>query len=340
MPTEKVSVIIPIYNEESYLKKCIDSVLKQTYHNIEVLLVNDGSTDNSFEICKKYAESDKRVIVLNQENMGVSAARNQGIRKSRGKYIVFVDSDDWIEAETIRNLIDIQSNYNYDLVIYGHYKDDLIAKKRDEYKQPKNIIKDKKDISYLLSDLILTERLNALWNKMYKSSIIKNYNISFSEKLNIAEDLLFNFQYFMNVNSLFILGEPYYHYMVREEESLTTKYHPHKYEMLTKVNDYMQLELTTRESYKAALQSTQHIRIKNIYSVFLDLLSKSSHNTRKERLEYIDLIIQKENLSNLNSTQRAYRVLAVILRTKNKYIIYCIVRLIHEIKKGDLNWVK
>jgi len=99
MKTPKITIIIPVYNTEKYVEKCIESIINQTYKNLEIIIVNDGSTDNSYNICKKYCEIDERIILLTQDNQGLSVARNNALDIATGKYVEFVDSDDWIELD-------------------------------------------------------------------------------------------------------------------------------------------------------------------------------------------------------------------------------------------------
>ena len=115
-----VSIVVPIYNAENYLTKCIYSIIKQTYKNIEIILVNDGSTDNSLKICETFALNDKRIIIISQKNMGVSTARNIGINVAKGEYISFVDSDDTIEDNYIQELVDNSNSGKVDVVICGY----------------------------------------------------------------------------------------------------------------------------------------------------------------------------------------------------------------------------
>ena len=112
----KISVIVPIYNSEKFLNKCLDSIVNQTLREIEIILINDGSVDSSYQICERYAEYDKRIILINQENKGVSSARNAGIEKASGEYLGFVDSDDYIEAEMYSKLYNSAKRYDADLV--------------------------------------------------------------------------------------------------------------------------------------------------------------------------------------------------------------------------------
>jgi len=116
-----ISVIIPIYNSEKYLKRCIDSIINQTYKNIEIICINDGSTDESYNILKQYEIKDNRIIILNKLNQGVSSARNDGIRISKGQYITFVDSDDWLELDAIENMVYLAKNKESDAIRKNYY---------------------------------------------------------------------------------------------------------------------------------------------------------------------------------------------------------------------------
>ena len=119
MQKDLISIVIPVYNVENYLNRCIESIISQTYENIEIILINDGSKDNSLLICKEYKNKDKRIKVIDKKNEGVSIARNIGVEKSSGKYVIFVDSDDWIEKTFVENLHKKISEYNVDICIGG-----------------------------------------------------------------------------------------------------------------------------------------------------------------------------------------------------------------------------
>ena len=132
MSTPFISIIIPVYNSEKLLKQCLDSVLNQTLNNIEIICVDDGSTDNSFEILKEYEKKDNRVIALTQKNSGAGVARNKGVEIAKGKYIAFIDSDDWIEHDALEKLYNNIENNDSDMVLFNsiEHKPDYQFKKR------------------------------------------------------------------------------------------------------------------------------------------------------------------------------------------------------------------
>lgn len=329
----RVSIIIPVYNAEEHLKQCIESVINQTHKEVEIILINDGSTDKSGQICDSYAKQDQRIIVIHKENGGVSSARNEGLKKSTGRYTMFVDSDDWLDTNAVKTLLEIQSENEYEVIMFGSYRDNLIVGKIEEVREGKQSYHSEDKVKDVLPLLIKKELMNSLWNKLYKSTLIKDNNITFDESLNIAEDLLFNFHVFLKTKSFYVLDQSFYHYMIRDEESLTKRYNPKKYETLMFVNNYMQKELSRDLIYIEALQATQHIRIKNIYSCLLDLFSKHYQMSTKEKLRYIDDIIKKEdNEYNYYSDEKLFKILISIFATKNKFLIYATTYLISKLR--------
>ena len=326
MHDKKVSIIVPVYNVEQYLNKCIDSILNQTYRNIEVILINDGSIDNSREICDKYAKIDHRITVIHKENGGVSFARNVGLSLSSGDYIMFIDSDDWIEKDTLSILLEIQNENDYDVIMFGICRENKITEKTTYSSLESESFVGKDKLMSFFPKLIKRELMNSLCNKMYKASIIKKNKIKFNESINIAEDTLFNSEIFLKITSFYILDKCMYHYIIRDVESLTKRYNPHKYDMLIYVNNFLQSALTLHSFPKEALIAANDIRIKNIYSCFLDLFSNKKKLTFNEKRLYIKNILEKEVVKECKdeyeSKDRLYKILKFILYTKNVNLIY------------------
>ena len=227
---EKVSIIIPVYNVEKYVEKCIYSVLNQTYKNIEIVIVNDGSIDNSSSLIEKIIKEDKRIIYINQRNKGISESRNIGIKKASGKFIAFVDSDDWLEESFIERLI--ENAKEYDLVISSYYKEFTIGKER-RFLNISGVYSSsfiqRRIVGLLdseLSDPSQADSLVTIWAKLYKKDIIDDNSIEFIslKKIGTAEDLLFNLAYLEYTNKVYVIDEPLYHYRKDNTESLTTTY--------------------------------------------------------------------------------------------------------------------
>lgn len=216
---DKVSIIVPIYQAEKYLGECLDSIIKQTYKNIEIILIEDGCSDKSGAICDEYAELDKRIIVCHNKNHGVSYSRNYGIKKAKGKYILFIDSDDSIDKYYVENFIDAITSYDCDIVVCGYEKIDIINNNKEKClinKYDEIFSGLLKDDYYLVEPFLLTP-----WGKLYKTETIKENNIFFPEDCNIAEDQIFNYQYLRLVKRYLFINKPIYKYFYRNISSLT-----------------------------------------------------------------------------------------------------------------------
>ena len=222
-----ISVIVPVYNSEKSLERCIESILGQSEQDLEVLLINDGSTDKSALICQKYEKTDKRVHVIQKENEGVSAARNTGILYAKGEYIQFVDSDDFIEPDMCQRLLQAVQQQNTDFALCGFHH---IFQGRDIVKVPKTTgILDKKCFCEEFLGLYEQGFLNMPWNKLYRRDLISDY---FEADLSLGEDLLFNLSYLENVEKISVVTKPLYHYIQqRNVKTLSSKKREDKLEI-------------------------------------------------------------------------------------------------------------
>lgn len=222
-----VSVIVPVYNSEIYLSQCIESVLLQSYSEIELILINDGSTDNSGKICDSYKKIDERVKVYHNANHGVSYSRNFGIEKAIGQYILFVDSDDFIDHDMIQKLIKLQKDSGIDFVMCSYYNDFSESPKCTEKVKIKVKIPSK---SYkLLTGDILKDYCRLIPYvffpvlKLYNRDILMKNNIRFREDMVTAEDQVFNYEYFKFSKKYKFLNEPLYIYRRDVNNSLSSK---------------------------------------------------------------------------------------------------------------------
>jgi glycosyltransferase involved in cell wall biosynthesis len=212
------SIIIPVYNTEDYLSQCLDSVVNQTYREIEIIIINDGSTDNSKEIIDEYSRKDSRIIVINQLNKGLSAARNAGLNIATSEYILFVDSVEYIALDTCEKISIELSIFPYDCIIFGRYRFwgkgkkiiDTVTCKKDIY-----ISGD----SYISDAAIYGKFYAACWNKIYKKELIQKYNIRFIEGI-LHEDLAFVFQYLFYSSEIKIYDIPLYYYRFKRKNSI------------------------------------------------------------------------------------------------------------------------
>jgi len=191
----KVSVVIPVYNVENYLSECLDSIVDQTLTDIEIICINDGSTDNSLKILKEYANKDTRITIIDQENKGHAAATNRGIKLAKGKYIYLMDSDDILDTTALKETVKIAEEKNVDFVIFqaiNYYMDSDGYAKKEKYSMDElaDYVKDKvfnwKDIKEYIFSIAVTP-----WSKLYKTEFIKNNNIEFPEGLVFDDNVFF-----------------------------------------------------------------------------------------------------------------------------------------------------
>ncbi|MCM1010137.1 MAG: DUF1732 domain-containing protein [Fusobacterium sp.] len=215
-----ISVIIPVYNTEKYLRQCLDSVVNQTYKNLEIICINDSSPDNSLAILEEYAAKDERIIVINQKNAGVSAARNAGLDRATGEYIAFVDSDDWIEPEC------------YELAILKMENDetiDLISWSANVIDNRNSLLKDYQHMQQWhempfsgkqkLSSNIVSRIIMAPWCHLYKKDIIDKLNLKFLN-YKISEDLLFNTMYMSKITEVYFIDKKLYNYVLQPNSAI------------------------------------------------------------------------------------------------------------------------
>ncbi len=204
--SKKISIIVPVYNVEEYLERCVDSLITQTYHNIEILLIDDGSTDNSFSICNRYAKTDKRVKTISQANNGVAAARNAGLAIATGDYIGFVDPDDYVDKDMYETLYNLCELYHAKLSCCNAYQQGV---KKDIF--------DKDYIQLITSDelfqRVMLECNFALWNKLWHKSLFKQFK--FNENIESGSDLS-SYLLIFATDRVVYLNDDKYHYTTRQ----------------------------------------------------------------------------------------------------------------------------
>ena len=315
---KKISVIIPVYNTEKYLKRCLDSIIRQNFQDIEIIIVNDSSTDNSLEIIKEYLKQDDRIILINKEkNEGLSAARNSGIKIAKGEYILHIDSDDWIEQNYFKDMYEFAEKNKADIVISDFYKDfnngnieyiqDQIGFKSSELFKEETIKK-----------IFLLEGYNAVWNKLIKIKLYRENKIKHPAGIALGEDLAVIPKLIYYSQKIVKLNKSYYHY-IQNPLSITKKYNKNKiyeiYEVL-KINE----EFFKNKKINLPIEL---LKINHLTTWIFQTNYDFNDKKYKQILnEYLDLLkkIEIKKLRNIK-----LKILAIIFKIfKNKEIFILI----------------
>ena len=218
---EKVSIVVPIYNRENFLDKCIKSIIEQTYKNIEILLVDDGSKDNSLDVCYKYEKLDNRIRVIHKQNGGVQSARNRGIDEAEGYYLCFVDADDYVSDKFVENFINVFDKEDVECVVCGHYRVNGNYEITSENESMYNL-----DIPQYESErwALYFERFACYaWNHMFKTDIVKKYNVRYDKDIIIFDDTAFTMNYLNHIHKIGFTNSNDYYYVCSHDDLTVAK---------------------------------------------------------------------------------------------------------------------
>lgn len=229
-----VSVIVPVYNAKLHIARCVESIRRQSYPNLEIILVNDGSSDVSLQVADVYARADKRILLIDKDNSGVSATRNLAISMATGKYLQFVDSDDYLAPDATRLLVEKAEQNTADLVIAPYYRVEthkpLFSKnEEDSYQTIEQYgfldagFYDKTTFARGLMKEPASFYYGVMWNKLYRRDIVHNHGIQCNVELGWSEDLLFNLEYIRYAARFYALAEPVYYYVQNPQSIISTQ---------------------------------------------------------------------------------------------------------------------
>lgn len=269
-----ISIIIPVYNVKPYLDDCLQSVVGQDYTNFECILVDDGSTDGSSELCDQWAEKDTRIQVIHQTNQGVSSARNRGLEQAKGEYISFIDSDDWVENDYLSTMMQRAEREKVDLVVCG-----LTQEFKD--KNSRNYIP-RQSLTFELTShhvehFVMLNEQHLLYGpvvKLYKNEIIQQHQILFDPQVSYGEDLLFNYQYLQYVRTIACIDRSLYHYRILGSGTLSSKLRPDQFD-----TDYQQWKILRSfyQRHKLWLPVSQAYMYKRLWGIVYDGLFLFPH---------------------------------------------------------------
>ena len=315
MLDEKISIIVPIYNVEKYIKKCIDSIIVQTYTNIEIILVDDGSPDNCGKICDEYKEKDSRIRVIHKENTGVSGSRNIGLQNITGTYVTFIDADDYIEKDMIEILYKALKEYNADISICGtnDLKSNYELKRQSKCKQIVEMDK-KNALKELLNEQVFT---CVCWAKLYNAKLFET--LKFNEQTKIAEDLEILYKILDKCNKVVYVPENKYNYLLRENSATKEKFNKdwiREIEISKEILNF--IEKNYSDIYEYAAKRYVRINITCVYKIlktsgnindvkkltnnikpYYKYYLKSSYISKKYKIAVISLLINPGILINI-----------------------------------------
>lgn len=325
---DKVSIIVPVYNVENDLAYCIDSILSQTYENIELLLIDDGSSDSSPEICDEYAKKDKRVRVYHRKNGGVSSARNYGLDNAEGEYVLFVDSDDRIAPDTVKDNINLAIANNLDMVIFSFYYHITAQDCINPNIIDKSFCGNHEDFFNECFNLLIDKELiNAPWNKFIRREIIEKNGIRFNENFSICEDMAFSVETLSACERIMLNNKIYYDYYIKQSGSLVFKFHENYFEALS---NFYRLAMEYCNKYKD--NEEQKKKLDTLYAsltiMFIKMICCRHEDNAKTKISHIMSICSDKkfrvalNNADLNRKKRTIRRLIQLKQYKLIYVLY------------------
>ena len=317
----KISIIVPVYNTEKYLHRCVDSILSQTFTDFELLLINDGSTDNSASVCDEYVRMDSRVRVFHKKNGGVSSARNLGLDYALGEWITFVDSDDWLDKQFLFKMY-IENISSVDLIIsYARY----FGKNGEiKVKSYKDCYISSKEIGQLFLGYDLAWQTSP-WAKLYKKS--KCEDIRFIEGMHIGEDLVFLYTYIMRCDAIYVLAANNYNYDISHDNTLTKRIGRLEEEYYAHDNIYKILEelvLNYRIVDDKILKKINWIKAYYVHRV-LNSLYHTPSLSKEQRCRVIGELDIQNYIEHLTFNSYKEQLLRLLLQ-KKKFRVYDMLR--------------
>lgn len=326
------SIVMPAYNCEKKVGLTIENLKKQTFSDFELIIVNDGSVDNTKDVLEKFSDTDDRISVLTIANQGPGNARNQGIKQAQGKYLLLIDADDEVDVRALETYsIYLEQNKDLDLIISSYEMNIMDGNKTVDVQLvdiATKVIESHQQFLKELYPLMNKQLMYVVWNKIYRLDIIKQHSIEFPSYKS-CEDRLFNITYFKYVEKCMVINDVLYHYSFDGKNSLTNRYLPNKFD--TFVEFYQELlKLTTINE-----EGSSALFLKGVMSCIMSFHSKSCPMNYFEKLAQIKKIVTHPEVikaSNMSLTDTNIRlVMKNLFKTRSSFINYCISKLMYII---------
>ena len=311
-----ISVIIPVYEVEKYIEKCLDSVINQTYTNLEIILVEDGSKDNSSKICDEYAKKDKRIQVIHKENAGVSSARNTGLDKANGKYIAFIDSDDYVDKEYIEYLYNEITKNNADISICGTIDIDENENVCKESKKIEKTLNLEETLQELLQEKYYS---SVVWAKMYKAELAKK--VKFNENLKIAEDFDYLYNIIKNLEKTRVnTTKSLYYYKIRTNSATTNSYNENWGKEIVLSEDVIK---DCKTNFEPLVQYAIRRYIRINYTCMMKVLRQNQDDKIYKKLQENVKKYLKQYLlsSNISIIEKLKIIFAMYFKSTTKFLL-------------------
>ena len=332
----KISVIVPIYNSEKYLQRCVESILAQTFENFELILVDDGSTDSSPQLCDAYLNKDKRIIVIHKENGGVSSARNKGLDVAKGSYITFVDSDDCIDRDMFTIFMDEISIYkNVEYLVSGikmctFDNDVILSTVNYEMKYKKYNLK---SLFEALNNEYPLICISGPCAKLFRKDIIDKYKFRFDEDMALGEDGYFNLCYLEHCNNILALDCTFYTYFRENDESLFSRYNKESLDVHEKVYNKMRNLITKNNCSDICMINFEKMYYNMLISCIIQDFQNPHKNVKKFRLNTIKRIINNHYIINIKHPEFSRlkdRIISQMIKFGNAKLIYYLFRIYYN----------
>ena len=328
-----VSVIIPVYNVEKFLNRCVDSILSQTYKNIEIILVDDGAQDSSPQICDEYAHKDIRVKVIHKNNGGLASARNAGLKVAKGDYILFVDSDDWIKDITVEELLNIAVKNQVDFVRfipvsagYPDRPDGTPINFGTEDFMEDGVYNKEKMIRDIYPRLFVTPQLTmgpivAAWRSLYNRKFLVDNNLYFDEEVKYSEDAIFSAKVVYNSNKFYYIKGGYYYNYFYNTSSITKSFKKDRWNVCKILSSTFKKEFGNKSDYDFSKQ----LHLEDIYNVLNALGQNTYIESFKNRYKYVKDIFNdnftKQSMKYINLTDVNIKLKIILYLIKYKLLL-------------------
>ncbi|WP_103977634.1 glycosyltransferase family 2 protein [Lysinibacillus sphaericus] len=330
-----LSIIVPIYNVELYLQQCVDSILRQTFEDFELILVNDGSTDNSPNICDEYAARDARIIVVHKENGGLVSARKAGLSIAKGKYIGYVDSDDWIEADMYQALCDAAQAFNVDIVICDIIENYLDYEVRSTQIVKPGLYRKDRMIKEVYPMMLYAGRyyqfglFPSVSNKIFKKSLLEKFQFRVDDQIRMGEDVACTYPSLLNAKSIYLLDKQYLYHYRKNPSSMTASYDQKFFEKILVLYKHLR-GLSPAPYFANQLQYyLTYLVIAGVHNEF----HRENKKSLREKRVFLKKMLKHRDINEVlqaicpNTLPFKVKIITVLLKRQSIFLLYVLARM-------------